>query len=275
MLDIECFSFLNRALESDLSPVLIMATNRGITRCVNMRTRDFVFYCWAFLWAPSICSFFLQNPRHQLSESSWYSDRHAWPTAYHCYISLLGEGDQTDPQDKVRCVFQLHTNKGSAVKVWLYKILPWILSVALWFLLPKLHHLSLHYTVIEKKCFCALSKSMRFFFACLYTQIRCEEEDVELSEEAHTVLTRIGQETSLRYAIQLISTAGLVCRKRRVTDTPSIFILDSLFIFTPSSVSLADCLHSSSFYHISRTDWEVIGSRFRLSLNCPTLFIVM
>ena len=32
MLDIECFSFLNRALESDMSPILIMATNRGITR---------------------------------------------------------------------------------------------------------------------------------------------------------------------------------------------------------------------------------------------------
>lgn len=32
MLDVECFSFLNRALESDMSPILIMATNRGITR---------------------------------------------------------------------------------------------------------------------------------------------------------------------------------------------------------------------------------------------------
>lgn len=32
MLDIENFSFLNRALESDMAPVLIMATNRGITR---------------------------------------------------------------------------------------------------------------------------------------------------------------------------------------------------------------------------------------------------
>lgn len=31
MLDIECFSFLNRALESDLAPILIIATNRGIT----------------------------------------------------------------------------------------------------------------------------------------------------------------------------------------------------------------------------------------------------
>eukprot|EP01104_Vermistella_antarctica_P000526 TRINITY_DN10683_c0_g1_i1.p1 TRINITY_DN10683_c0_g1~~TRINITY_DN10683_c0_g1_i1.p1 ORF type:complete len:475 (-),score=132.48 TRINITY_DN10683_c0_g1_i1:97-1521(-) len=31
MLDIECFSFLNRALEEDLSPVIVMASNRGIS----------------------------------------------------------------------------------------------------------------------------------------------------------------------------------------------------------------------------------------------------
>merc|ERR1712210_303371 len=31
MLDMECFSYLNRALESDQSPIVIMATNRGIT----------------------------------------------------------------------------------------------------------------------------------------------------------------------------------------------------------------------------------------------------
>lgn len=31
MLDIECFSFLNRALEDDMSPIVIMASNRGIT----------------------------------------------------------------------------------------------------------------------------------------------------------------------------------------------------------------------------------------------------
>lgn len=29
MLDIECFSFLNRALENEMAPVVIMATNRG------------------------------------------------------------------------------------------------------------------------------------------------------------------------------------------------------------------------------------------------------
>lgn len=31
MLDIECFTYLNRALESTLSPILVMATNRGVS----------------------------------------------------------------------------------------------------------------------------------------------------------------------------------------------------------------------------------------------------
>lgn len=30
MLDIECFSFLNRALENELAPLVIMASNRGM-----------------------------------------------------------------------------------------------------------------------------------------------------------------------------------------------------------------------------------------------------
>lgn len=30
MLDIECFTYLNRALESSLSPIVALATNRGI-----------------------------------------------------------------------------------------------------------------------------------------------------------------------------------------------------------------------------------------------------
>jgi RuvB-like protein 2 len=37
MLDIECFSWLNRALESSLAPVLVMATNRGITNIRGTR----------------------------------------------------------------------------------------------------------------------------------------------------------------------------------------------------------------------------------------------
>lgn len=38
-----------------------------------------------------------------------------------------------------------------------------------------------------------------------------------MNEDAYTVLTRIGLETSLRYAIQLITAANLVCRKRKVS----------------------------------------------------------
>ena len=45
---------------------------------------------------------------------------------------------------------------------------------------------------------------------------RCEEEDVEISEDAIFLLTKIAQETSLRYSIQLITAASLVCRKRKV-----------------------------------------------------------
>eukprot|EP00727_Mastigamoeba_balamuthi_P011907 m51a1_g7339 putative ruvb-like 2 (488) ;mRNA; f:200650-202432 len=37
MLDLECFSFLNNALESPLAPVVVLATNRGIT---NIRGTD-------------------------------------------------------------------------------------------------------------------------------------------------------------------------------------------------------------------------------------------
>ena len=30
MLDMECFTFLNRALESSLAPIVVFATNRGV-----------------------------------------------------------------------------------------------------------------------------------------------------------------------------------------------------------------------------------------------------
>lgn len=38
MLDIECFSFLNRALENEIAPIVITATNRGVT---NIRGTDY------------------------------------------------------------------------------------------------------------------------------------------------------------------------------------------------------------------------------------------
>jgi len=43
---------------------------------------------------------------------------------------------------------------------------------------------------------------------------RSEEEDVQLNEEALALLTQIGVETSLRYAINLISASNLIMKQR-------------------------------------------------------------
>jgi len=118
MLDIECFSFLNRALESDMAPVLVLATNRGITKI----------------------------------RGTQYTSPHGIP------IDLLDR----------------------------------LLIIAT--------------TPYEDK---EISQILK---------IRCEEEDVEMSDDALSVLTRMGRETSLRYAIQLITAASLVTRKRKGTE---------------------------------------------------------
>lgn len=39
-----------------------------------------------------------------------------------------------------------------------------------------------------------------------------------MTEDAKELLTRIGFETSLRYAIQLITAAAIVCQKRKATE---------------------------------------------------------
>ena len=49
-------------------------------------------------------------------------------------------------------------------------------------------------------------------------QIRCEEEDVEMTGDALELLTKIGMETSLRYAIHMIMAASLVSQKRKATE---------------------------------------------------------
>ena len=45
--------------------------------------------------------------------------------------------------------------------------------------------------------------------------VRCEEEDVEMADDALELLTRIGMETSLRYAMHTIIAASLVAEKRK------------------------------------------------------------
>merc|ERR1719247_2173782 len=115
MLDIECFSWLNRALESDLAPVLIIATNRGITRI----------------------------------RGTEYKSPHGIP------IDLL---------DRLLIITTAPYSESE---------LSQILS------------------------------------------IRCEEEDVEMDDEAKELLTKIATETSLRYAMHMIMAASLVCARRK------------------------------------------------------------
>merc|ERR1711988_2076589 len=115
MLDIECFSFLNRALENDMAPVLVIATNRGITK---IRGTD-------------------------------YESPHGIP------IDLL---------DRLLIITTEPYSESDIKKI---------------------------------------------------LQIRCEEEDVEMTDDALSLLTRIGQDTTLRYAIHMITTAHLVCTKRQ------------------------------------------------------------
>ena len=62
--------------------------------------------------------------------------------------------------------------------------------------------------------------------------IRCEEEDVEMEDDAMDLLTRISVETSMRYAIQMIMTASLVAFKRKahMVEIQDIKKVYSLFV---------------------------------------------
>merc|ERR1712139_268682 len=72
--------------------------------------------------------------------------------------------------------------------------------------------------------------------------IRAEEEDVEMTEEAKDLLTKIGVESTLRYAIHLITVANLVALKRKAqeVDVPDIRKVYSLFV---------DVKRSTQFLH--------------------------
>lgn len=49
----------------------------------------------------------------------------------------------------------------------------------------------------------------------IYWHHSCQEEDVTLADEALDVLTTMGTQTTLRYALNLISCAHVLARKRK------------------------------------------------------------
>ena len=118
MLDVECFAFLNRALESDLAPVLVIATNRGIAKI----------------------------------RGTEYKSPHGVPLDLLDRLMIVS----TEPyaHDEVRQILA----------------------------------------------------------------VRCEEEDVEMADDALELLARIGTETSLRYAIHMIIAASLAADKRKSAE---------------------------------------------------------
>ncbi|KAK4035713.1 hypothetical protein OUZ56_027796 [Daphnia magna] len=139
MLDMECFSFLNRALEDDMAPVLIMATNRGITKIRGTK----------------------------------YRSPHGIP------IDLL---------DRMVII---------ATQPYEEKEMKQILKIRRVVFLSDLRETDPNYD---------------------FSLNRCEEEDAEMQEDALLVLTRLSMETSLRYAIQLITVANLIARKRKAME---------------------------------------------------------
>lgn len=139
MLDIDCFSFLNRALEHDLSPIVIMASNRGIA---TIRGTDY------------------QSP-------------HGIPIDLLDRLLIV----PTDPYSSTEIRHILDT--------------------------------------------------------------RCSEEDVTFDDQALQLLTAIAGDTSLRYAINLITSSSLIATKQRANKVsmPHVKRAYDLFLDTARSSS--------------------------------------
>lgn len=142
MLDIECFSFINRALEDDFAPIVIMATNRGISK----------------------------------TRGTNYKSPHGLP------LDLLDR------------LIIIHTSSYNSDEI---------------------------RTILS---------------------IRAQEEEVELSNDALALLTKIGQETSLRYGSNLIAISQQIALKRRsnIIDLPDIKRAYMLFYDSERSVQYLD-----------------------------------
>lgn len=138
MLDIECFSFINRALEDDFAPIVVMATNRGVSQ----------------------------------TRGTSYKSPHGVP------LDLLDRS------------IIIHTQ---------------------------------NYTADEIRTILS---------------IRSNEEEVELTAEALELLTKIGQETSLRYALNLISVSQQIAQKRRSQSVDLVDLKRAYTLFLDSERSV-------------------------------------
>lgn len=118
MLDIECFSYINRALEAELAPIVIMASNRGNTRI----------------------------------RGTTYQSPHGLPLDFLDRVVIVSTQPYTG--DEIQQILA----------------------------------------------------------------IRAQEEEVDLTPDALALLTKIGQESGLRYASNIITTSTLLSQKRKSKD---------------------------------------------------------
>ena len=151
MLDIECFSYINRALEDELAPIVIMASNRGNTK---IRGTD-------------------------------YRSPHGLPL---------------DFLDRVVIVSTHQYSKEEMQQI---------------------------------------------------ISIRAQEEEVDISPDALALLTKIGQETGLRYASNLITTSYLLSQKRKATEVSIDDVQRSfqLFFDPARSVKVYQNIYVLASYH--------------------------
>ncbi|GCF01122.1 RuvB-like protein 2 [Zygosaccharomyces mellis] len=148
MLDIECFSFINRALEDEFAPIIMMATNKGISK----------------------------------TRGTNYKSPHGLP------VDLLDRSI-------------IITTQG--------------------------YHEQDIKTILS---------------------IRAQEEEVELTNEALDLLTKIGGETSLRYSSNLISVAQQLSLKRKATQVDVSDVQRSYLLFLDSSRSVKYVQENNSQY---------------------------
>lgn len=91
--------------------------------------------------------------------------------------------------------------------------------------------------------------------------IRCQEEDVKMNEEAKQLLTLIGCDTSLRYAIHLINAAALACLKRKgkVVGIEDIERVYRLFLDTKRSMQYLVEYQSQYMFSVPVNIYEANG----------------
>ena len=85
--------------------------------------------------------------------------------------------------------------------------------------------------------------------------LRSQEEDVTLSQEALSALSKIGIETSLRYAMQLLITSHLLAAKRKVAQVELTDVQRAYSLFLDQARSV-EFLERNEREFISGNEWE-------------------